>query len=125
MIAGLMRNTGWQSTTQDSVRRIWREEGLKMLAQQNPRGRLWLNDGSRIRLRPERRNHVWSHDSVLIRDTYGRKIQTGTTSESSINPRRGCTSLFLSDFSCIFAYGEKGVVLFFKKWSLAVVGNSQ
>jgi putative transposase len=26
MIAGLMRNAGWQQATQDRVRRIWKEE---------------------------------------------------------------------------------------------------
>jgi len=41
MIAGLMRNRGWQLATPDRVRRIWREEGLKVPDQQKPRGRLW------------------------------------------------------------------------------------
>lgn len=75
MIAGLMRNRGWQSATPDRVRRICREEGLKVPDQQKPRGRLWFNDGSCLRLRPEHRNHVWSYDFVLIRDAYGRKIR--------------------------------------------------
>jgi transposase InsO family protein len=75
MIAGLMRNAGWQQATQDRVRRIWKEEGLKVPDKQQPRGRLWLNDGSCIRLRPEHRNHVWSYDFVLIRDINGRKIR--------------------------------------------------
>ena len=75
MIAGLMRNAGWQQATQDRVRRIWKEEGLKVPDKQHPRGRLWLNDGSCLRLRPEHRNHVWSYDFVLIRDIYGSKIR--------------------------------------------------
>jgi transposase InsO family protein len=75
MVAGLMRNAGWQLATPDRVRRIWREEGLKVPGQQKPRGRLWFNDGSCLRLRPEHRNHVWSYDFVLIRDAYGRKIR--------------------------------------------------
>lgn len=75
MIAGLMRNAGWQHATEDRVRRIWGEEGLKVPDKQHPRGRLWLNDGSCLRLRPERRNHVWSYDFVLIRDIYGSKIR--------------------------------------------------
>jgi len=75
MIAGLMRNAGWQQATQDRVRRIWKEEGLKVPDKQHPRGRLWLNDGSCLRLRPEHRNHVWSYDFVLIRDINGRKIR--------------------------------------------------
>jgi len=75
MIAGLMRNVGWQTATADRVRCIWREEGLKIPAKQPPRGRLWLNDGSCLRLRPEYRNHVWSYDFVLVRDAYGNKIR--------------------------------------------------
>jgi putative transposase len=75
MIAGLMRNAGWLMATPERVRRIWREEGLKVPDQQKPRGRLWLNDGSCLRLRPEHRNHVWSYDFVLVRDAYGRKIR--------------------------------------------------
>lgn len=75
MIAGLMRNAGWLQATSERVRRIWREEGLKVPSQQKPRGRLWLNDGSCLRLRPEHRNHVWSYDFVLIRDAYGRKVR--------------------------------------------------
>lgn len=75
MIAGLMRNAGWQQATQDRVRRIWKEEGLKVPDKQHPRGHLWLNDGSCLRLRPEHRNHVWSYDFVLIRDINGRKIR--------------------------------------------------
>jgi putative transposase len=75
MIAGLMRNAGWQQATVERVRRIWRQAGLKVPTEQKPRGRLWLNDGSCLRLRPERRNHVWSYDFVLIRDAYGRKIR--------------------------------------------------
>jgi putative transposase len=75
MIAGLMRNAGWQQATQDRVRRIWKEEGLKVPDKQHARGRLWLNDGSCLRLRPEHRKHVWSYDFVLIRDIYGSKIR--------------------------------------------------
>jgi hypothetical protein len=75
MVAGLMRNAGWQLATPDRVRRIWREEGLKVPTIQKPRGRLWLNDGSCLRLRPEHGNHVWSYDFIVIRDAYGQKIR--------------------------------------------------
>lgn len=75
MIAGLMRNAGWQLATEDRVRLIWKEEGLKVPDKHHSRGRLWLNDGSCQRLRPEHRNHVWSYDFVLIRDIYGSKIR--------------------------------------------------
>lgn len=75
MIAGLMRNAGWQQASTDRVRRIWKEEGLKVPDKQRPRGRLWLSDGSCLRLRPEYRNHVWSYDFVMVRDIYGRRIR--------------------------------------------------
>ena len=50
MIEGLMRNAGWILATPDRVRRIWKEEGLKVPDKQTLRGRLWLNDGSCLRL---------------------------------------------------------------------------
>lgn len=75
MVAGLMRNAGWQQATEDKVRGIWEEEGLKVPEKQRPRGRLWLNDGSCLRLRPEYRNHVWSYDFVMVRDIQGKKIR--------------------------------------------------
>jgi transposase InsO family protein len=59
----LLSGAGWE-TSEAVVRRIWREEGLKVPAKQPPRARLWLNDGSCVRLRPERVNHVWSYDFV-------------------------------------------------------------
>lgn len=75
MIAALMRNSGWQQASTERVRRIWREEGLKVPTDHQPRGRLWFNDNSCMRLRATHRNHVWSYDFVLIRDAYGRKIR--------------------------------------------------
>jgi putative transposase len=62
-VCGLLSGAGWQ-TSEAVVRRIWREEGLKVPAKQPARARLWLNDGSCVRLRPERVNHVWSYDFV-------------------------------------------------------------
>ena len=62
-VCGLLRDAGWQ-TSEAVVRRIWRQEGLKVPAKQPARARLWLNDGSCVRLRPERVNHVWSYDFV-------------------------------------------------------------
>ena len=40
MVAGLMRNRGWQLATPDRVRRIWREEGVRVPDQQKPHGRI-------------------------------------------------------------------------------------
>lgn len=90
MIAGLMRNAGWQQATEDRVRGIWKEKGLKVPDKQCPRDHLWLNDGSSILLRPEYRNHVGSYDFVLIvliRDIYGSKIRMLTTLDEC---RRTC-----------------------------------
>src|ERR1700704_2629229 len=73
-ITALLKLAGWR-VGKDRVQRIWRREGLKVPAQQKPRGRLWLNDGSCIRLRPERPNHVWSYDFVEDRTHNGRKYR--------------------------------------------------
>ncbi len=74
-VAALMRNAGWQRATQQRVKQIWQQEGLKVPEKQTPRGRLWLNDGSCLRLRAEYSNHVWSYDFVFVRDAFGRKIR--------------------------------------------------
>lgn len=60
-VAALMRNAGWQRATQERVKRIWQQEGLKVPDKQTPKGRLWLNDGSCLRLRAQYPNHVWSY----------------------------------------------------------------
>jgi transposase InsO family protein len=73
-ISALLRDAGW-SVNAKRVERIWRQEGLKVLAKQPKRGRLWLTDGSCIRLRPEHRNHVWSYDFVEDRTHDGRKVR--------------------------------------------------
>jgi transposase InsO family protein len=73
-ITALLKLAGWQ-VGKDRVQRIWRREGLKVPAQQKPRGRLWLNDGSCIRLRPTHRNHVWSYDFVEAQTHDGRSVR--------------------------------------------------
>ena len=57
------------------VRRIWREEGLKVPRKQPKKGRLWLNDGSCVRHKPEYKNHVWSYDFVSDRTEDGKPIK--------------------------------------------------
>ena len=52
-ITALLRTGGW-TVNKKRVERIWRCEGLKVLAKQPKRSRLWLNDGSCVRLRPQR-----------------------------------------------------------------------
>jgi transposase InsO family protein len=73
-ITVLLRSAGWR-VGKDRVQCIWRREGLKVPAQQKPRGRLWLHDGSCIRLRPERANHVWSYDFVKAMTHDGRALR--------------------------------------------------
>ena len=73
-ITALLQQAGWQ-VGKDRGQRIWRREGLKVPAQQKPRGRLWLKDGSCVRLRPERQNHVWSYDFVEARTQDGRSLR--------------------------------------------------
>ena len=73
-ITALLQQAGWP-VGKDRVQRIWRREGLKVPAQQKPRGRLWLNDGSCIRLRPEAPNHVWSYDFVKARTHDSRSLR--------------------------------------------------
>lgn len=74
LIAGLLRQAGWQ-VSHGRVARIWQQEGLKVPQKQPKRGRLWLADGSCIRLRPTHRNHVWSWDFVMDRTDDGRPLK--------------------------------------------------
>lgn len=48
-ITAMLRNEGWR-VNHKRVERIWRQEGLKVPAQQPKRGRLWLTDGSCMEL---------------------------------------------------------------------------
>ena len=73
-ITALLKGAGWK-VNHKRVERVWRREGVKVLARQPKRGGLWLNDGSCIRLRPERRNHVWAYDFVHIRTRDGRPVR--------------------------------------------------
>ncbi len=73
-ITALLRQAGWHVNSK-RVERIWRQEGLKVPAQQPKRERLWLGDGSCIRLRPERPNHVWAYDFVADRTVNGKAFR--------------------------------------------------
>ncbi len=73
-ITALLRQAGWHVNSK-RVERIWRQEGLKVPAQQPKRERLWLGDGSCIRLRPERPNHVWAYDFVADRTAQGKAFR--------------------------------------------------
>ncbi len=69
---GHVGTAGWSANVK-RVERIWRQEGLKVLARQPKRGWLWLNNGSCIRLRAEHPNHVSSYDFVGDRTYNGLK----------------------------------------------------
>jgi len=73
-ITAMLRAEGW-TVNHKRVERIWRQEGLKVPAEQPKRGRLWLNDGSCVRRRAERPNPVWSYDFVMDRTHDGRAIR--------------------------------------------------
>jgi putative transposase len=73
-VTGLLREAGWK-VNKKRVERIWRREGLKVLARQPKGGRLWKNNGSCIRLRPERPNHVWAYDFVADRTHEGKAFR--------------------------------------------------
>ena len=45
-VSAMLQRDGWRVNHKRVERRIWRREGLKVLAKQPKRGRLWLNDGS-------------------------------------------------------------------------------
>jgi len=70
----LLRQAGWHVNSK-RVERIWRQEGLKVPAQQPKRERLWLGDGSCIRLRPEHKDHVWAYDFVADRTAQGKAFR--------------------------------------------------
>jgi transposase InsO family protein len=57
-ITGLLWQEGWH-ISRSRVKRIWKQEGLRVPQKQPKRGRLWLPGGSCVRLRPLHRNHVW------------------------------------------------------------------
>ena len=74
-IAALLREAGW-SVSDGRIKRLWRQEGLKVPQKQPKKGRLWLNDGSCVRLRPEYHKHVWSYDFVHCRTDDGKVFRT-------------------------------------------------
>lgn len=76
-VTALLQASGW-TVGKDRVQRLWRQQGLKVPAKQQPRARLWLNDGACVRLRPTHPNHVWSYDFVSSQTHDGRSLRTLT-----------------------------------------------
>lgn len=62
----LLKEQGWQ-INKKKVRRLWREEGLKVPAKQLKKRRIKVADADKGKnschiYKPERKNHVWSYD---------------------------------------------------------------
>ena len=60
-ITALLRAEGWR-VNHKRVERLWRQEGLRVLAKQPKRGRLWLADGSLVRRREY--NQIRPHSAL-------------------------------------------------------------
>jgi len=73
-VTALLHAEGWR-VNHKRVKRIWRQEGLKVPRRQPKRSRLWFNDGSCVRRPVEYRDHVWSYDFVLDRTYDGRPLR--------------------------------------------------
>jgi putative transposase len=57
------------------VRRLWREEGLKVPTKQRKRRRLGTSDNGSARRRAEHKNHVWSYDFAMDQTEDGRRLK--------------------------------------------------
>ena len=70
----LLRQEEWR-VNRKRVRRLWRENGLKVPQKQCKRRRLgWSGNGSQ-RLRSQRKNQVWSYDFVMDQTNDGRRLK--------------------------------------------------
>lgn len=70
----LLRREGW-CVNRKRVQRLWREEGLRILARQRKRRRLGSSDNSAVRQRATHKNHVWSYDFVMDQTEDGRRLK--------------------------------------------------
>ncbi len=73
-ITALLRREGWH-VNRKRVYRIWRREGLKVMAPQRKRRRLGSAANGCQRRRAERRNQVWSYDFVMDQTEDGRRLK--------------------------------------------------
>jgi putative transposase len=70
----LLRREGW-AVNKKRVRRLWREEGLKVPTKQRKRRRLGASDNGSARRQAEHKNHVWSYDFAMDETEDGRRLK--------------------------------------------------
>lgn len=70
----LLRREGW-CVNRKRVQRLWREEGLRIVARQRKRRRLGSSENSAVRQRATHKNHVWSYDFVMDQTEDGRRLK--------------------------------------------------
>ena len=70
----LLRREGW-AVNNKRVRRLWREEGLKVPTKQRKRRRLGTSDNGSARRRAEHKKHVWSYDFAFDETEDGRRLK--------------------------------------------------
>ena len=73
-ITALLRREGWR-VNRKRVHRIWRREGLKVVAKQRKRRRLGTSENACRRRGAERPNQVWSYDFVMDQTEDGRRLK--------------------------------------------------
>jgi transposase InsO family protein len=74
MATALLRQGG-RKINPKRVRRLWRQEGLKVPRRQRKRQRLGSSDHGTQRLKAERVDHVWSYDFVFDQTEDGRRLK--------------------------------------------------
>jgi transposase InsO family protein len=74
MATALLRRAGMEINAK-RVRRLWRQEGLKVPRRQRKRQRLGSSESGTQRLRAERINQVWSYDFIFDQTEDGRRLK--------------------------------------------------
>lgn len=74
MATALLRRDG-RKINPKRVRRLWRQEGLKVPRRPRPRPRLGKSDHGTQRLKAERLDHGWSYDFVFDQTEDGRRLK--------------------------------------------------
>ena len=70
----LLRREGW-AVNKKRVRRLWREEGLKVPTKERKRRRLGASDNGSARRQAEHKNQVWSYDFAMDATEDGRRLK--------------------------------------------------